>query len=480
MERRTKIIATIGPASEEPDILAGMMEAGMNVARIGLAHNDLETSVKRFLRVRNVAKELGKNVGILVDLPGPKIRTAPFKGTEGKDGCDFSWGEKVQIKSGTSQSTRNVIEVDYEDLAENLAVGDQIGFGDGSVLVSVEAVEGEVLDCRILHGGTLVGRPGVRIPAERVNIATPTPEDMKKLDAFLAEGTDLVALSFVRSAEDMHRLNLKPYPEGPLSIAKIETNMAVKNLREIVQASGAVMVARGDLGINYPLEELPTLQKQIILECITCGRPVITATQMLESMINAPTPTRAEVSDIANAVFDGTSAVMLSAETAVGADPVRVVETMARVAQNADENFDTKAWAKVIEELGMEALPEEQNRITHAVSMAAARVAKEMDLKAVICISGSGKTVRSIARFRPDVPILGFSTNPKVIAQLTLSWGVAPFLSNEEGSYEDRVDDAMKIALQQGVVKKGDLVAILAGLKPDSRSTDVLRLFEIP
>ncbi len=475
MARRTKIIATIGPASESPQVLEGLIDAGMDIARIGLAHNDLQTSIDRYERVRKAAEKKRKNTGILVDLPGPKIRTAPFKG----GGCDFSWGEKVTLRYGKSASSANAIEVDYEDLATSIQEGDQIGFGDGSVFLQVESVKNEDLECTVLHGGTLVGRPGVSIPAERVSLPTPTPDDLKKLDAFMELGVNLVALSFVRSAQDIKNLNLDPSPAGPLVVAKIETHLAVEQLSEIVKAAGAVMVARGDLGTQYPLEEVPHLQKQIIQECIAYGRPVITATQMLESMIHSPTPTRAEVSDIANAVYDGSSAVMLSAETAVGNNPVRVVETMARVAEKADDNFNTDNWIESMARQGMSAMPEGKSLVTHAITMAGARVAGELDLAAIICISGSGLTVRSTARFRPKVPILGFSVNPRVVSQLSISWGVKSFLAEEAGSYEARIDEAIKLASREGLVKSGDLVAVLAGLTLNAGATDVLRLMRI-
>ena len=473
--RRTKVVATIGPASEKPEVLREMIIGGMDVARIGLAHNDLETSVARFRLVREIAAELKKPVGMLVDLPGPKIRTMAFQG----QGADFNQGAKVSLSAGSEKSTDTAIAVDYAEIVESVSPGDQIGFGDGSVLLSVEDKKKDRLECRVMHGGTLVGRPGVTIPAERLSLPTPTPEDLENLAVFLKEDVDMVALSFVRSAEDIQRLNLPPNPEGPLVIAKIETNLAVENLSEILEISGAIMVARGDLGVHYPLEDVPHLQKQIIRDCIAAGKPVITATQMLESMIHAPAPTRAEVSDIANAVFDGTSAVMLSAETAVGHNPSLVVETMARAAEKADENFNVAYWTEDIAKMGLGTMSEEPQAITHAITMAGARVAAELDLKAIICISGSGFTVRSMARFRPQVPILGFSTNPRTISQLSLSWGVTPILTDEAGSYEARVADALKRASAEGLLASGDLVGVLAGLNPNARSTDILRLHKV-
>ncbi len=481
--RRTKTVATIGPNSDSPEVLEAMILAGMDVARISLAHNTLEKSLENYRNVRAVAKKLDRNTGILLDLPGPKVRTATFE----SQGCNFEWGQKVSLRYGNEKSTCSMIEVDYEELATSMAMGDTVGFGDGGVILQVENIKGDELECVVLHQGHLVGRPGVHIPAERLKISTPTDIDLANLEVFLEEGLDLVALSFVRTADDIFRLNLEPPPKGPLVIAKIETSLAVENLSEIVEASGAVMVARGDLGVNYPLEEVPHLQKTIIQECIAKGRPVITATQMLESMIHGPTPTRAEVSDIANAVFDGSSAVMLSAETAIGTNPVKAMETMVRVAEKADEHFDSTTWSEAIAAQGLKDTDKDGNakekakeNITNAITMAGARVANEMDLAAIICISGSGLTVRSVARFRPGVPILGFSPDPRVIAQLSLSWGVTPFYMEESGHYEDRVAEAIKIATSNGLLSSGDLVAVLAGLQEAARVSDIIWLCKVP
>ena len=344
MARRTKILATIGPASESPEIIRGMIRAGMDAVRINLSHGALEDALAMHRRVRQIAAEEGRTIGTLADLPGPKVRAASF----GRDGVELSEGQRVHLAPGTDRSTADVIQIDYEDLLEGVESGDRISFGDGGIDVEVVGATGDSLEADVLHGGQLTGRPGVHIPSDRLRINTPTADDLRLLDAFVAEGVDMVALSFVGSAHDIRRLGTEPHPRGPLVVAKIETRSAVENLAGIIDAAGAVMVARGDLGIEFPIEELPHLQKKIIRECIARGRPAITATQMLESMVQAPTPTRAEASDVANAVFDGSSAVMLSGETAVGNDPVNVVATMARLCERADENFDSHAWMRLV------------------------------------------------------------------------------------------------------------------------------------
>jgi pyruvate kinase len=265
-----------------------------------------------------------------------------------------------------------------------------------------------------------------------------------------------------------------------LVIAKIETRAAVQNLAGIIDAAGAIMVARGDLGNECTIEELPYLQKQIIRACIAGGRPVITATQMLESMIESAAPTRAEASDVANAVWDGSSAVMLSAETAIGVDPVNVVRTMHRIVRRADESFDYGGWAANLAKLRMTKSDTSEHSVTDAMTMAAWRAASELSLQNIVCISGSGFTVRSIARFRPNARILGFSHNPRTIGQLTMSWGTTPILLDKEGSNEDMVKRALQLARDAGYVRPGELVAVLAGSSISSRSTNVLRLEQVP
>ncbi|NNE75425.1 MAG: pyruvate kinase, partial [Acidimicrobiales bacterium] len=300
MNRRTKIIATIGPASEDEATLRGLMEAGMDVARLGLAHGAIEEHLERYYRIRKVAAELGRPCGILADLPGPKVRAANF----GEEAVMVQPGSQIRLTVGRDHSTPEVIEVDYEGMIADVQIGDRLNLGDGRLIVDVTDKTATDLVATVAHGGLMSGRPGVHVPADRLTMATPTEEDFRGLDAFVDAGVDMVAVSFVRSAHDIRRVGTEPFPRGPLVVAKIETRAAVENLSGIIEASGAVMVARGDLGNECSIEDLPHLQKQIIRECIALGRPTITATQMLESMITNPAPTRAEASDVANAVWD--------------------------------------------------------------------------------------------------------------------------------------------------------------------------------
>lgn len=473
--RRTKIISTIGPASQSEPVLRDMIAAGMDCTRINMSHGSIEDALALYERIRKLSAESGRPVGTLVDLPGPKVRA----GTFGNEGIVLEEGHSLRLCPGNARSTAEVVEVHYDDLLRDVAVGDRLSFGDGAIDVEVVDRSGDSLVARVVHGGRLSGRPGVHIPSDRLRINTPTPEDLRILDAFVEAGVDMVAVSFVRSAHDVRRVGTEPHPRGPLIVAKIETKAAVENLTGIIDAAGAVMIARGDLGNECSIEELPHLQKYIIRECIAHGRPAITATQMLESMVYAPAPTRAEASDVANAVFDGSSAVMLSGETAVGQDPANVVATMSRLAARADANFDYESWSRTLAQLRMSEPQALDRQVTDALTMAAGRVARDLNCAAILCITRSGFTVRAMARFRPDAKILGFSPDERTINQLTLSWGAIPLPLTQFASNEEMTTEAVAVAKAQGHIRSGDVVTVLAGTDARSRATDVLRVVHV-
>ncbi len=476
MARRTKIIATIGPASDSEAMIKDLAEAGMDVARIGLAHGSIDEAIEKFRRVRRVEASLGRPIGTMIDLPGPKVRA----GAMPEGGLVVAQGEVIHLTPGNEASSAKMIHVDHEGLLVDLHVGDRVAFGDGLVVAQVIDRLPDHLEARITHGGLLQGRPGVHIPSDRLRIPSPTPDDLRMLDAFVEEGVDMVALSFVRSAHDVRRLGVEPHPRGPLVIAKIETRAAVDNLDSIIEASGGIMIARGDLGAEMPMEELPHLQKRILQRCITLGRPAITATQMLESMVTAPSPTRAEASDIANAVFDGSSAVMLSGESAIGHDPINAVATMARIAGRADDEFDYDAWGAKVHKIASTMTPHVDDTVTLSMTNAAWRAAIEAGASAIICITLTGYTVRSIARFRPQAKILGFSTDEQTLRQLTLSWGATPMLLDVSYQADNAVKRAVEAAREAGEIRRGDLVAVLSGSREyPGQATDTLRLIPI-
>jgi pyruvate kinase len=453
-----------------------MIQAGMNIARLGLAHGSHDEAQERVELIRRIAAEEKTPVGILIDLPGPKVRSANF----GQELVTFAEGSKLTLRVGNHASTAQNVEVDYAGLISDIDPGDVVSIGDGRVMVKILEATDDQLNAEVAHGGTLSGRPGIHIPSERLSLVTPTPEDMVAVERFAALKVDMLAVSFVRSAADLVRLGTPSHPEGPLVIAKIETAEAIKNLPEIIEASGAVMVARGDLGLECGIEGLPSIQKHIIRECIALGRPAITATQMLETMVENPEPTRAEVSDVANAVWDGSSAVMLSGETAIGVDPVNVIATMARIVDHADQDFDHRGWADDLAEIRLTDRKAPETSITDAMTLATARAVNELGIKTVLCISGSGFTVRSMARFRPKARILGYSANENTVGQLSLSWGTEPRLLPTEGPIEGRIMAAVNLARDSGDLQAGELVAVLAGTSESSRSTNVLRIQIVP
>ncbi|MDG2427853.1 MAG: pyruvate kinase [Acidimicrobiales bacterium] len=476
MARRTKIIATIGPASDDETTLRNLIQAGMDVARLGLAHNTIEEAADRMARIRRIAALEGRYVGVLVDLPGPKVRAASF----GQSPVVLAENSRVALRVGSHSSTATNIEISYEGLLNDVEAGDRLSMGDGRVVLEVEGINGDGLSARVTHGGVLTGNPGLHIPSDRLSICAPTKADLAAVERFVELGVDMLAVSFVRSADDIKRIPVEPHPSGPIVVAKIETRAAIENLSGIIEASGAVMVARGDLGSECSIEELPILQKQIIRQCIALGRPAITATQMLETMISNPEPTRAEVSDVANAVWDGSSAVMLSGETAVGVDPVNVVATMSRVAARADAAFDHRGWASELSDLHMTDADDPDTSVTDAMTQATARAVDELGIRTILCISGSGFTVRSMARFRPAARIIGMSVNRRTVGQLTLSWGTEPLHLPEDGDLDDRVSAALTAARDGGVVRVGELVGVLAGTDASSRSTNALRIERVP
>ena len=480
MQRRTKIVATIGPASEDPTVLRAMIAAGMDMARLSLAHGPASDTVERIARVRQAAQDEGRTVGVLVDLPGPKVRAASFP----EGGVQLAEGDTIELvpaPDGPASSDARCIAVDDPDLLDHVVVGDTVALGDGGLLLQVVMVGGERVVARVLSGGQARGRPGVSF-AGGTAMATPTAEDLRLLEIVCAADVDAVAVSFVRSAGDIRRVRDAVGPDGPMLIAKIETQEAVDALEDVISASDGVMVARGDLGVRCALEDVPHYQKLIIRTGVSYARPVITATQMLESMVSAPTPTRAEVSDVANAVFDGSSALMLSGETAIGHDPAAAVRAMARIAARAEQEFNYELWGR---NLGLQLLSGTQggpvlDRIGASISAAAWRAAIDSDAAAIIACTNSGATARAISRFRPRMPILGITPSLRTARQLSVAWGITPVVTERRSSTDDIVWFAIKAAVDLEIVKSDDVVAILVGSGQDPDSvTDVLRLVRI-
>jgi pyruvate kinase len=471
--RRTRVVATIGPASDALATLAAMEDAGMDVARLTLAHGSIDEALARLRRVREAAPD----VGVLVDLPGPKIRTTPFP----QGGVVLATGSEVLLRPHgiAPTSTEKVIGVSMPELVASLHAGDRVALGDGGVGLLVEERVGDSVRARVVAGGKVQGRPGVTAPASRLPLKTPTPEDLARLEVLIAEGIEGVAVSFVRTAADLEEVKLL-CGGSVLVCAKMETPEAIEDMDNICQMADTVMVARGDLGVRVALEEVPHIQKRLIRSCIAWGRPVITATQMLESMVSSPVPTRAEVTDVANAVFDGTSAVMLSAESAVGVDPVNAVATMARIARRADLDFDSYNWGGKLPAQNFAGQGQVGARITAAIGAAAWRASLDEHAAVIVACTNSGATARAIARFRPAAPIVAATPHAYTARQLTTSWGVDTVLVPEAKTTDEAVSYGVQAVRAAGYAKPGDVVVVLAGSLNDPEPvTDTLRLVRI-
>lgn len=474
-------MATLGPASESVDSLGRLIDAGVDVIRLNLSHGELDDHLARLARVREVAADRGRHVGVLADLPGPKIRTGSFPA----GGVELVAGADIALRPGDAASDATCITVQYPTLLEDLTPECRVQLGDGAISMRVTHIGLDIAIAHIETGGEANGRPGVHLSSETLRLPTPTAEDLVLAEAVADAGVEFVAVSFVRSPTDLDQVRAVVRDRAQL-VAKIETSAAVTRLDEIIAATDVVMVARGDLGIDCPIEDVPHIQKRIIRSCVEAGVPVITATQMLESMISAPSPTRAEVSDIANAVFDGTDAVMLSGETAVGHDPALVVRTMAKVASRAEAQASYRQWA---DRLGrVQRTPDHSasfDPITAAITHAASQAAVDANASAILCCTRSGRTARAMARFRPWAHMIGLSPDPAVVRAMSLSWGVEPVRVDLYGSTDEMVWFAVETALESNLIAAGDTVLVLAGApdqgrpRPAEAATDVLRIVHV-
>jgi pyruvate kinase len=411
---------------------------------------------------------------VLGDLPGPKIRMGPVV-EEG--GLFLAEGQRIEVRPGDAPTAPDHIHVDYPHLLEAVAIGDSLVLGDGAVRLVVVENDGSCLQVEVEHGGRIQGRPGVTLPSAKLRVTVPTDQDVELLHG-LAGLLDFVAASFVRSADEVAAV--KELADGADVVAKIETKAAVDHLDAILDVADAVMVARGDLGNECDIAEVPHLQKRIIRQGVSFGVPVITATQMLESMIHSPSPTRAEATDVANAVFDGTTAVMLSAETAIGHDPVLVIKTMSHLCARAEAAADYSTWGKDLGRIQGQVQLDAGTRITAGMSHAAWRLATELELDAILSCTNSGYTARAISRFRPPGVLVGASPSDRTVRKLSLVWGTKPLKVDEYSTTDEMVWHVVEGSVKAGYVKTGDLVAVLAGAPDeDTGVTDVLRVVRV-
>jgi pyruvate kinase len=451
---RTKIVATLGPASADPPVLRQLLEAGVNVVRINSSHGDPEVWSEWIDRVRTTAAELDRNIGVLVDLQGPRIRVGALpQPITLVAGTEVVFAPEEDARSGEIPTT-------YAALASDVDAGSVILLDDGLLAVEVTAVDGARVIAAVRQGGLLRSSKGMNVPGNRLSAPALTDVDRDHLSVAVDRGADFIGISFVRTAEDVEEVRALVPPDVRL-VAKIEKAAAIDDLARILEASDAIMVARGDLGVELPFEEVPLVQKQLIAEANRHARPVITATQMLESMVQNPRPTRAEASDVANAILDGTDAVMLSAETAVGRYPVRAVEAMVRIIREVEGSLLEDRGARRRRPDGVGGgVPSVEDAIAYATTVAA----EMLEVPLIVCYTTSGFTARKIAAHRPSRPIVGLSTEERTVRSLTMVWGVAPMLVQEAPTYEMMLTAARERLLSLGVVRPGDSIAVTAGI----------------
>jgi pyruvate kinase len=464
MDRRTKIVCTLGPASSDPETIRNLVEAGMDVARMNFSHGTHEEHRERVRRVREAARDAGRVVSVLQDLQGPKIRVGKMK----DDSVMLREGQSLTITTEpVEEGTSERIYIDYETLPEDADVGGRILIDDGLLELEITGVDGTEIRTTVVEGGPLRSRKGVNLPNIRTSTPSLTEKDLKDLEFGLKLDVDLIALSFVRQRSDVEALTRRIDQAGKNIgvIAKIEKPEAVRNIDDILRAVDGIMVARGDLGIEMPMEEVPSTQKDLISRAMSTAHPVITATQMLESMVENPRPTRAEASDVANAVLDGSDAVMLSAETAVGDDPVRVVRAMNQIIQKAEAH-----WREHRPSLAMTpGRLEKSESVTESVSFTACRLAEQVGAEAVCCLTNSGATARSIARHRPSMPIYAFTDDERVVGQLGVLWGTEAFHIPFQQDTDQGIARVHSILRNYELVDPGDHVVITVGMPLPAR-----------
>ena len=466
LKRRTKIVATIGPATQSEEVITDLIKAGVTTFRLNFSHGDHKDHQERIKTIRKVSKKLDLDIGILQDLQGPKIRLGRFK-----DGpVKVKKGDKFTLTSNVVECTNIMANVTYDKLAQEVTEGKRILLDDGKIEMIVEKVNtaNNLLECKVTVGGVLSNNKGVNFPDVQLSVKALTDKDIEDLEFGLTAGVDWIALSFVRNPSDINEIKNLINKSGhsiPV-VAKIEKFEAIDQIDSILPLCDGVMVARGDLGVEMPAEEVPLLQKELIRKANTLGIPIITATQMLDSMASNPRPTRAEVSDVANAILDGTDAVMLSNETAVGDYPVEAVETMATIARRIERDYPLKAIESHL-----------PSTIPNAISAAVSNIARQLDAGAIIPLTKSGSTARNVSKFRPPTPILATTTERSVARRLQLVWGVTPLLVNNDDRTAKTFSIAMQIAQEMGILKQGDLVVQTAGtLTGISGSTDLIKV----
>lgn len=470
--RKTKIVCTIGPSSESLDNTKKLIMAGMNVARLNFSHGDFEEHGNRIKTIRQASEELGKSIAILLDTKGPEIRTGKLK----EEPIELVQDELITLTTEEILGDKDRLSITYKELPGDVEVGSTILIDDGLIGLTVVDIQGTEIKCRIVNGGTIKSKKGVNVPGVNISLPGITEKDANDIKFGIEQGIDFIAASFVRKASDVLEIRalLEKHNATHIQIiSKIENQQGVDNLDEILEVSDGLMVARGDLGVEIPAEDVPLVQKRMIEKCNRVGKPVITATQMLDSMQRNPRPTRAEASDVANAIFDGTDAIMLSGETAAGKYPVESVLTMSRIAEKAESALEYR-------EIFIKQSNAQQTTVTEAISQAVANSALELNAKAIITSTETGYTARMVSKYRPKAPIIAVTTVDQTCRRLALNWGVTPVKGQVATSTDEMFDNAMKGGLDSGLVKEGDLVVITAGIPLGrSGSTNLVKIGQV-
>ncbi|MFC4618256.1 pyruvate kinase [Camelliibacillus cellulosilyticus] len=454
--RKTKIVCTIGPASESVDTLIKLIDAGMNVARLNFSHGDHEEHGRRIANIREAAKQTGKTIGILLDTKGPEIRT----GDMATEKVSLKRGQKLTISMEDVKGTSEKISVSYKGLGRDVHPGSKILLDDGLIELEVVSSDEKEIVTTVLNSGELKSKKGVNVPGVSINLPGITEKDARDIRFGIEQGIDFIAASFVRRPSDVLEIRelLEQYQsEDIMIIPKIENREGVENIDDILNVSDGLMVARGDLGVEIPAEEVPLVQKYLIKKCNALGKSVITATQMLDSMQRNPRPTRAEASDVANAIFDGTDAIMLSGETAAGDYPVEAVQTMDRIAARTETALDYRSMFET-------RIKEAETTITDAIGQAVANTALTLNVSSIITATVSGHTAKVVAKYRPKANIVAVTSSERALRRLTLVWGVYPQLGQMATSTDEMLDVAVDEAVNSGIVHHGDLVVITAGV----------------
>ena len=471
--RKTKIVCTIGPACDSEEMMKELMLAGMDVARFNFSHGTREEQRVKYERLDKARKELALPVATLMDTKGPEIRLRDFAGGS----VILSAGELFTLTTEELLGTKQKASITYANLKNDISVGTGILIDDGLIELKVEDIRGEEIVCRVIHGGKVSNHKGINVPGAVLSMPYISEVDRADILLGMELGFEYIAASFARSREDIMELRsiLDAHHSSMKIIAKIENMQGINNMEEILSVSDGVMVARGDMGVEIPLEEVPILQKKMIKMAVAQGKHVITATQMLESMIKNPRPTRAEATDIANAIYDGTTAIMLSGESAAGLYPVEAVKTMSRIAERAEQDIDYRGRMQKVKEDRQET-PD----ITTAISYATCSVASDLNAAAIITVTMSGFTANMIARYKPGCQIIGCTLDEKVYRQLNLLWGVNPVMIQKERTTDALFEEAVFKAKQAGLVKTGDTVVITAGVPLGVvGKTDMIHVVEV-